>query len=119
MVRGIPDFPFRLKVLFFVGGKGKLFIKKQILACFQQRSSSQIQPHLRKCTVAGAGKGRVKILLSVDCPVIALNGMIFFCNTSLTDIGISVKASVFSEIIKGRYHLEGRSRRVLSLGGSI
>ena len=60
MVRGIPDFPFRLKVLFFVGGKGKLFIKKQILACFQQRSSSQIQPHLRKCTVAGAGKGRVK-----------------------------------------------------------
>ena len=51
--------------------------------------------------------------------VITMDGMVLQRNASLTLISITFKGSLFPEIIQCRYYLEGRARRVSSIGCSV
>lgn len=51
--------------------------------------------------------------------VITMDGMVLQRNASLTLVSITFKGSLFPEIIQCRYYLEGRARRVSSIGCSV
>ena len=75
----------------FIGIQRKRPIKEQILCSTFQSISSQTKAHICKCTITGMCKCGIKILLSMYCTIVTLDRVVIHCDTSLTQIGISLQ----------------------------
>lgn len=71
------------KRTFAIRSQWKFFVKKKIFACFEQRGSPKFSSNFCKSTVTGVCECSIKIFCTMYFAIIALNSMIFFCDTTL------------------------------------
>ena len=65
------------------------------------------------------GKCQIKIFLSMNRAIVALNRMIIYCNTALTQIRISFQGTFLPKIIQRCDNFKCRSRRICSICGTV
>ena len=102
-----------------VGVQRQTLVKQKILRSLAKRRTPKTNSNICKCTVTGICKCRIEILLPVNRIVITVDCVILQGDTSLTEIIVSLKSSLFAEIVKCSHNLEGGTWRICTICGSV